>query len=431
MTRQNSHSRSASEVRLPPPPPDIVQTPTNGHKPAVAAVPAEPPEVDAARTVVAQAASLMQRAPAFQQLDRRTQNALVNDLSAIQQALNAPVAQPLETPFDRRRPFPDQRPVPDTTNQSGSPQPDGAAAQPNGPKAPATETLAKRAGALSDEIDFPAFVAGLVHGTFDAIVDASIRQMETFANLVSAVAKDVDEFTQQNVTPNQVRDHLAQQYPKDLVLQWPDGPAGQPVLSARAATDDNGEPPSPDWLRDYGLEGEPLTDELIEQDLIPQARRHVGQDRQQLLATMVLLGMNRVVVRDGTISAKVRFRAAAKDTTQVNYAVSSDPGSNRSWGERGSSTYDNLSTMVSTVGVNVQADTDLKVELFGEVKLNFASETLPLDRFVDTARLTLLQQNAHVPALSPAGRTPAVAPGPAPTPTPLPPATTAPPQARP
>ena len=46
------------------------------------------------------------------------------------------------------------------------------------PKEKATDALGRRAGALSDEIDFPAFVASLVHGTFDAIVDSSIKQME-------------------------------------------------------------------------------------------------------------------------------------------------------------------------------------------------------------------------------------------------------------
>src|SRR5215213_2741530 len=77
-------------------------------------------------------------------------------------------------------------------------------AMPGAPKAPpATATIAARAGALSDEIDFPGFVAGLVHGTFDAIVDASIRQMESYSSLVSAVAKTVDQFTEENVSPNQ------------------------------------------------------------------------------------------------------------------------------------------------------------------------------------------------------------------------------------
>src|SRR5215470_5812346 len=74
------------------------------------------------------------------------------------------------------------------------------------PRPPATETLAQRTGSLVNEVDFPGFVAGLVHGTFDAIVDASIRQMESYSSLVSAVAKTVDQFTEENVTHNQARD---------------------------------------------------------------------------------------------------------------------------------------------------------------------------------------------------------------------------------
>jgi hypothetical protein len=260
----------------------------------------------------------------------------------------------------------------------------------------ATESLARRAGALSDEINFPAFVAGLVHGTFDAIVDATIRQMEAFADLVSAVAKDVDSFTRDNVTLNQAFDSLAQQYPNDLALEVPTGAdaGGSPSLHARTRADANAEQDAPGWLADYGLAGQPLTDELINQELVPAARRKIGEDRLQMLATMVLPGMSRVNVKDGSISAKVRFRAAARDKAEVNYAVNSDPGG-PSWGERGSAAYDQHSVMVSTVGVNVQADTDLKAELFGEVKINFVSETLPLDRFADSARVTLLQRNAR------------------------------------
>jgi hypothetical protein len=106
------------------------------------------------------------------------------------------------------------------------------------------------------------------------------------------------------------------------------------------------------------------------------------------------MGMSRVNVRDGTISARVRFRAAAKEKATVDYAVSQDPSAS-GWGTRGSATYENHATMVSTIGANVQAESELKAELFGEVKINFASETLPLDRFVDAATLTLLQRHAR------------------------------------
>src|SRR5262249_7833268 len=152
-----------------------------------------------------------------------------------------PYAFSLDTPedFARHRRFPGMQEDPGSGDPPGAQQP--PAPQPSvapsgdpgpgvsGPKAPATQTLASRVGALSDEINFPAFVASLVHGTFDAIVDATIRQMEAFADLVSAVAKDVDKFTEENVTENQAKDWLVKQHPQDLALAFANGqPALQP-----------------------------------------------------------------------------------------------------------------------------------------------------------------------------------------------------------
>jgi hypothetical protein len=311
---------------------------------------------------------------------------------------------------------------------------DGAQAQPAGPKQQATETIARRAGALSDEIDFPDFVASLVHGTFDAIVQASIRQMESYSELVSAVAKSVEQFTEENVTLNQVRDWLVHQYPQDLDLDLTGSPK---VIPKPVQGEEADQPHSPSWLAEFQLDGEELTSELIEEQLVPRARSHVGQGRQQMLATMVLLGLNRVVVRDGSISARLRFRASAADTAKVEYAVSDDPQGSGNWGSGGSTAYALPSTKVSTVGVNVQSDSELKAELFGEVKINFASETLPLDRFADEAKRTLLERRAKTgPAPQQAPRSaiaPAAATAPAPVAPPVAatPATPAPPSAAP
>jgi hypothetical protein len=293
-------------------------------------------------------------------------------------------------------------------NQRASETP---AAQPG--REAATESIGRRAGALSDELDFPEFVASLVHGTFDAMVDASIRQMESFADLVAAVAKPIDQFTQENVSLNQARDWLVEQYPKDLSLTR-DEETFRVTPRGRPDGDGEDEPASPDWLADFGLAGEELTPELVEEQILPVARQRVARNRLQTLATMVLLGMNRIVVRDGTIAARLRFRAAAADHAKVDYAVSEDPdGGGTEWGRRGSRTFSQPTTKVSTVGVNVQADSDLKAELFGEVKINFASETVPLDRFVDDARRTLLERHAKATPAAPArpAAAPAAAPG--------------------
>ena len=329
-----------------------------------------------------------------------------------------PYAFPLDTPEDLRNRLAGRgsadggQPAPPQTQQPA--QADNTPAAPK--SAPATETLAKRLGALSDEVNFPAFVASLVHGTYDAVVDAAIRQMEAYADLVSAVAKDADQFTAENVSRGQVLDYLVHQYPRDLVLDAPTGPnAGPAVLHPRNqpasdgsdggdSTDDTG----PAWLADYGLQG-PLTDDLIEQQLIPAAQKRVGGNRLQTLATMVLLGMNRINVKDGSISAKVRFRAAAADTAQVNYAVTNDPA-NGNLGDRGSAVYDQHVTMVSTVGANVQTGTEINAELYGEVRINFVSETLPLDRFADAASLAVLQRNGRPKSTRPAQQAAAPAP---------------------
>lgn len=273
-------------------------------------------------------------------------------------------------------------------------------------KPPATETIARRAGAMVNEIDFPGFVSQLVHGTFDAIVDASIRQMESYSSLVSAVAKTVDQFTEENVTFNQARDWLASRYPGDIAVKLPEANETEPQLVPRS------EDASPVWLADYGLDGQTLSTELLEQQILPQVRNKVGAERQQLLATMVMLGLNRVAVRDGSISAKVMFRAAARDAAAVQYATSTDPQAVANWGERGSlSQAGQGTTMVSTLAVNAQNESSVRADLFGEVKLNFVSETLPLERLADAAKIALVQQHSPtMRAAAPVSNAPAAAP---------------------
>ncbi|MEO8751431.1 MAG: hypothetical protein ABI624_02005 [Casimicrobiaceae bacterium] len=304
----------------------------------------------------------------------------------------------------------------------------GGDAQPAKKKESATDALGRRAGALTDELDFPKFVASLIHGTFDAMVDSAIRQMQAYADLVAAVAKPLEQFTQENVSLNQARDYLVEQHPRDVMLV----DSGDGLTLAPVVKGTDGEPPSPRWLADYGLAGEELTTETLEEKVLPAAREHAAKSRLQTLATMVLMGINRIVVKDGTIGARLRFRAAAADHAAVQYASGGDPeGSGEQWGARSSASDPLPSTKVSTVGVNVQSDSELKAELFGEVKINFVSETVPLDRFVDDAKRALLERDARampsapsvvklVPPAGPGAAAPAAA---SPSPAPIAPAT--------
>lgn len=114
--------------------------------------------------------------------------------------------------------------------------------------------MAEAQGAFVREVDFPAFVRDLIKGTFEAIVDASIEQMEAYAELVAAVARNVDRFLEENVS-----DH-----------------------DARA------------WL-DRTLPGIDRGGEATAALALDAARRNTAKQRQQLLATMVLMGVNRAL----------------------------------------------------------------------------------------------------------------------------------------
>src|SRR5262249_56904277 len=57
-----------------------------------------------------------------------------------------------------------------------------------------------------------------------------------------------------------------------------------------------------------------LSDEAEEHRLVMAARLQMARGRQQLLASMVMLGINPIVVTDGLIPAKVIFDMRASDT---------------------------------------------------------------------------------------------------------------------
>ena len=130
--------------------------------------------------------------------------------------------------------------------------------------------------------------------------------MEAFANLLANVAKTVDQFMADNITDNQAKDWLVGKYPDHLRV---DTSQGEPRVVMREEAADR-EPPS--LKADLGLDEDvDLDDDTIEETLVPAARRSLAQQRHQLLSTMVLMGINRIVVTSGRIRAKLDFHIDA------------------------------------------------------------------------------------------------------------------------
>jgi hypothetical protein len=256
------------------------------------------------------------------------------------------------------------------------------------PRPPGTELIGGRARQALEAVDFPTFVAGLVKGTFQAVVDATSQQIRDYAQLVASLSQSVEEFSARNVTTNQVRDWLVEQFPQDLQLAVPKpGEKGEPQLLPRSQDEE-----SPDWLERFGLGGEPLTAELVEGPLVEAGRRALAEERMQTLATLVLMGINRIVVNEGEIKAKLQFHAAARETARAEMVAQQGAIAARQITAQTA-----VSTAVSTVNVNAQADASIKADLVGEVGLRFRSETFNLDRFADTQAIQLINRHARMP----------------------------------
>ena len=65
---------------------------------------------------------------------------------------------------------------------------------------------------MVNKVDFPGFVGGLIESVFNAIVKASIDQMEAYGELVANVAKLIGEYMRDNISGDQARDYLANRY---------------------------------------------------------------------------------------------------------------------------------------------------------------------------------------------------------------------------
>lgn len=96
------------------------------------------------------------------------------------------------------------------------------------------------AGALLQAVDFPAFVSGLIKGVFHAIVESSIEQMEAYGKLVADVAKSLNTFRDEDVSANQGRDHLVEQFPDLFQVDIDTGEDGaQPRIRLRDGADED------------------------------------------------------------------------------------------------------------------------------------------------------------------------------------------------
>lgn len=287
-------------------------------------------------------------------------------------------------------------------------------------KAGAVEQGVEQFGNMVQKVDFPAFVGGLIKNVFQAIVESSIEQMHAYGELIANVAKTTDQFMRENIGEAAGRDYLADAYPDALAINtdgnssgFADGEQAPPAPARLEATGEDPAVRLAEISRDMNINPPvtDLSDANAELRLVTAARLQMAKQRQQLLSSMVMLGINRIVITDGSINAKVVFDMRASDTAKREYKAqmhdrqsSSNTNTAKvgygSWFSPVSASMSNVNTQahVATVGSAVdessESKAEVKAKLSGEVRVNFKSDYLPLDKMATPEMMSVIQGNS-------------------------------------
>ncbi len=320
------------------------------------------------------------------------------------------------------------------------------------------------AGLLMKQVNFVDFVGGLIQGVFSSIVTSSIQQMEAYSKMVEQVSKSLQQFRDDNVTANQGRDHMVEKFPDLFEIgndEFAETPG--PRLKLREGVDESvalKQVRTSLKFEDGKLESLDLSDENVETALVVAAQTQLARQRQQLLASLILMGINRIVVTDGKISAKIMYDFQARDNRSLRrsavaydyardgqgnlaktaamegeYDAGGDSSYNQERDKESSSTSRDANyfakgkykyteqpvmTAMSTASEASDSQLQTRAQLAGAVEVNFKSDYLPLEKMATPGMIAAIQGNSTPvdPNVVPSVRTPAAAPADTPAQTP-------------
>lgn len=262
------------------------------------------------------------------------------------------------------------------------------------------------------DIRFPEFTAKLITDTMDAVVSAMIRQMEAYSVLLASAAKTIEGFEADEVTPEEVDNWLATNFPN------PDAPEGAPLEDLTVINSPvPGKIPAGDFEYVAETDTDPeniplkhlLETEFAELNLDRPAteadasyhdgtldtasvdnirravKRRLARTRLSTLQQLVKMGIVRIIVDEGKIYTKLTFDVEAStfhETVKNQYerkrwgagARTSFVG--RLFGISAGASYSKLN--VATVRERDFSRVDARVTIVGGVDIMFRTDYSPL-----------------------------------------------------
>lgn len=273
----------------------------------------------------------------------------------------------------------------------------------------ATATRGIEVAKQVQNLGFVEFTAGLINGTFDAIIGATIKQMQAYAELVADLAKTLAQFQAENISDAQVNAHLSNRYPdgegdtsvrsnyifQDTAADPANGVTGstaaqnlQAVVEALISeTSVLKSPAVPLTRTNLGIAvgDTPINFTASQIALIRQAiGQTLASNMLDYLRAMAREGMARIVITDGSIRTKLTFNVTSTEvqTTQKakynrkSFKTNIRGSAGWGWGRASASaSYSNVS--VNTVNETTFDSLTMSTEMIGEVNLKFKTETFP------------------------------------------------------
>ncbi|TMQ08124.1 MAG: hypothetical protein E6J90_41375 [Deltaproteobacteria bacterium] len=248
-------------------------------------------------------------------------------------------------------------------------------------------------------LDFPEYVTSLITGVFQAITKSNLAQIAALSDLLDNVAKTQDEFTSDNIRDEDVVVWAVGKLP---FLTSSDGAS----LAVRPGTDLLAQQPA---IRAATGATESELGSLDESSLMdtlgPLVKRKIGRERQQILGTLVQMGLQRIVVDEGRLHASMDMRVdtrSASDTDKLRAdQFSLETGASGSFGVGawGASAHVNVGyNKVSTDHDVTKDEIATRAGLRSSVDLAFRTEQVPLDRMASASARVKLDNNSRVPA---------------------------------
>jgi hypothetical protein len=261
--------------------------------------------------------------------------------------------------------------------------------------------------AILNAVSFPRFVTDLINGVFKAMLTSTNQQMNSYVELLNNVSSSLSGFAESNFSDQGARQWLVGKFPGSFELvgggdSTGSGDGEAPQVQLR----DGAKMPSEDALKTaFGLgpsDSVPSGDP--ESSLLPFAKIQMARQRQQMLATMVMLGMQRIVIESGKINASMRFhidtRSAAQDDQGSTFSEQNTINASGSYGVGPwgvSASVSNTIGYVSTQRSQTTEEMNTDLDLNSSVEINFRSDYLPLNRMASSDQASRIRANTLNP----------------------------------